>query len=276
MSGSNGRSYEVKLEWNSKEEQGLDLCLNELESTDFDWDKISGVHSTGLTQSHHNKSNKIQKKIFTLKDIEKMNESSSMSLNYQSSFISIYEVIAYENSFPPLVQFPEGMDLERLCKYSYMKRYYVKEIKELNELIHQIGRELLIIRGILDKSFYSEPFYERIIQSIRSNQVPEQWKRYSKVRTMTFSVWMKHLNDKRKYWAGISENIATSIMKFDLRMISDPKGLIDSFLLDNTYRRAPTVNFSEIVMSVKVLGPQERLKSNLQDVRRLNFRRAWC
>jgi hypothetical protein len=250
--------------------------LNELEGTDFDWDKISAVHSSSLAQTHHTKSNKVQRKIFTLKDIERMNESSSMSLNYQTSFVSIYEVLSFENNFPQPVPFPEGLDLERLCKYSYMKRYYVKEIKELNSVIQAIGKELAIIRGILEKTFYSEPFYEHIIESIRSNQVPEHWKHCSKVLTMNFSAWMKHLNDKRKYWALISENIATSIMKFDLRMITDPKGLIDSFLLDNSYRRAPTVNFSEIVMSVRVLGPQEKLKSNLQDVQNINFRRDSC
>jgi Dynein heavy chain C-terminal domain len=230
--------------------------------TDFDWDKIIGVNLSSLRTSHKLKANALMKNIIKMRDRDfTLENSSSFTSLSNAQLISNYELNSVETKMPDLIEFPEGIDLERICKYSYMKRFFVKEIREFNYMIAILTKEFNVVKGIVEKKFYSEPYYKTMIDCIMRNIVPDKWKSISRLRNMTFNIWLKHLQERQWYWMEIASKIATSILSFELNMIGNPKDLFDAYFLDHTYRRAPTMGFHEIILTFRIMNPHEKMKS---------------
>ena len=167
---------------------------------------------------------------------------------------------------PNEVEMLSSARLEEVCRYSYVKRFLVKECTKYNEFIIRVRRSLTDAR-LTDQQIYTGDMrLSKIAAQLKKCIVPEEWtKSWPRKAKKGFKIWAYFLMDRYAYFARFMVRIDLNYTRFDLSMLSDCRGLLNAYFLDCTYTRAPNMKFDDIVMVFKLTNVMDLNSDQLND-----------
>lgn len=167
------------------------------------------------------------------------------------------------DGLPPDVLLKDLPAIEESCKYSALKRFLLNQTLNFNALIARVRRETSYIQARVAGSFKADPAIDSLIEILRHGEVPKSWKIQSRKDRLSLDDWLKRLRDQQDFFVKLADNNFLRPNVFNLKFLSDPRGLLDAYQLDCTNQRAPSMRFDEIIMTYKLTTVFERNSSGL-------------
>ena len=164
---------------------------------------------------------------------------------------------------PPTVELSNLELLEEACKYSYIKRFLLKQTLALNNLLLKVKADVGHIQSRTIGHFKANSSIDLMLEALGKGKVPKEWKQISGKDHLDISDWIQRLRDQHVFFTKLVENNFLKPNVFNLKLIADPRGLLDAYHLDCANQRAPTMRFDEIVMTYKLTTVFERNSGGL-------------
>ena len=219
-------------------------------SLNIDYDKACGLNSEAIELYNRKKATFFSNNIINLekKDYSALIPSHLVESPLESSMSNLQQLLA---ACPTDVELLEEKEMADVCKYSHVKRFMLKEVLVLNALLGRVRRELSIILKTENKTYTSEPNIIKELEEIKANKVPKQLAIQSNRLGIPFNRWWTNLIDRTEYLKNVMSTFKSTQTIFNVSYLSDVRGLLDSYLLDCSYRRAPSMKFDDIIATFR-------------------------
>lgn len=155
------------------------------------------------------------------------------------------------SDLPKSIVLPAQGTIEEAIKYSHLRRYFVNEAYHLNDLLSRVREDLATFCRLKNGSFTEERPLLADLTQLSLGKIPQAWACQSG-KSLPLMPWLNRLRASAEFLGGLVEDLSKSVYFFDIRLFSNPSGLIDSYLLDATYRRAPSMKFDDITVSYRM------------------------
>lgn len=166
-------------------------------------------------------------------------------------------------SLPPDILIANLPALQEACKYSYLKRYLLKQMLSFIGLLRCIRDDVGHVQERLASRLKPDPQIDDIISALVHSQVPKAWKEMSRKNRLSLSDWLKRVREQHEFFTNLLENSFLKPNVFNFKLLADPRGLLEAYHLDCTNQRAPNMRFGEIVMTFKLTTVFERNSAGL-------------
>lgn len=167
------------------------------------------------------------------------------------------------DGLPPELIFGDVTAIEEACRYSYLKRFLLGQTLNFNALLRQVRHDVENLKLRISGQFKEDSSLDSLKETLIKGEVPLAWKLQSRKDRLKLVDWLKRLREQQDFFAKLIENAFLRPNVFNLKLISDPKGLLDAYHLDCTNQRAPNMGFDEIVMTYKLTTVFERNSAGL-------------
>lgn len=253
-------------DWFSRGELSIKDVIEDIKILAIDGDRTSGLNPDNIDEFNKQKAKFFSENIINLerKDYSALatKQSQDSELNFVRGIHSLLEEDDYQLvtnwHVPKRIQLPDEKTLSEICRYSYVKRFLVKEISTLNSLLGLVQEDITTMKAIDSGRFAADPNFKNLKNGLLKGRLPVQWTDISRVSGRSFKDWkdlikLRHHNLSKQ--AGLLERESKA---FNLRWFADPKGLLEAIMLDAAYRRAPSTKFDDIIMTFKTTNIFER------------------
>jgi hypothetical protein len=254
------RSFDFTKEWAVRSTDVFPEVVQEImRLTDMATERIVGMDSSVVTDAAKKKASFFSENIVNLEKklyeeiFRKPDDGPVVKLMTPEATLEL--VI---EGLPTDLHLGDVAALEEACRYSYLKRFLLRQAISFNHLLQTIRKDMINIKARIIGSFKDDSKIDSIIEVLIRGEVPKSWKEQSRKDRLALPAWLKRLKDQYDFFSKLVENSFVKPNVFNLKVISDPKGLIDAYHLDCTNQRAPNMSFDEIVLTFKLTTVFER------------------
>lgn len=261
------RSPDIGREWPAKFPEVFKEVLLEIASDpEIKGEKMTGISSQAMDEAQKAKTEFFSRNVINLErkdygEIFKIETLIQTESDLPSLLSELLSTLPYELKIKSL------KNLEEECKYSYLKRYLLGEVKKYNESIEIIRENIGVLQKVVLNEFKPTSNLSKMIDDIRMEKVPRSWMIASGIYQLSLTEWTERLTKRFEFLNSVVENNFVKIFVFDARLITDIKVLLDAYLLDCAYQRSPSMVFNDINMNFRMTTVFEKHAGSLQNVR---------
>lgn len=222
--------------------------VSEVIKMDIDFQKLTGLNPEAITEHKKKKADFFSENIVNLekKDYSALSRSRQPPKTPLLASLDFSFLTDLSAQLPKPVTLPDKKELDEVCKYSHLRRFFVKEIALHNELLAKIREDLAVFASLDAKEAAPEQAFLELTEGARRGKVPPAWV-YLSTKDLPLVAWMKRLLEANAFFARIAAELSRTVYFYDIRLFADPKGLLHSYLLDQTYKRAPSMKFDDVI-----------------------------
>lgn len=262
------RGYEIGREWPVKFPEAFrDVVAEVAASPEIKVGKLTGISQHSVEESQKLKGEFFSRNIINLEkkayaEIFKTDVVASML----QSFDTVGMISELTSKLPNPIILRSIEDSKEECRYSYLKRFLLKEVLLFNSLIARVRSDLECYLSISTDKYRPDRRLLHQIDELSTNRVPDQWMTLSGKSGVPLSTWMMRLCEREKFLERIVENNFLKVYLFDVRLITDVRALLQAYELDCAYQRAPSMQFHEVITTFKLTAVFERHVTSLAQV----------
>lgn len=260
-------------DWFSRGELNVKDVIEDIKMLQIDADRTSGLNPDNIDEFNKQKAKFFSENIINLerKDYSALaaKQSDGSELNFVRGIHNLLQDNDYQQvtdwNVPKLITLPDEKTLSEICRYSYVKRFLVKEITVLNCLLEHVQEDIHTMKMIDKGAFATDPYHKQMKHALLKGRLPEHWTDMSRVFGLTFKSWKDIVKLRHHHLSKQAALLERDSKTFNLRWFAHPKGLLEAIMLDAAYRRAPSTRFDDIIMTFKTTNIFERNMEQLSD-----------
>src|SRR3990167_2537016 len=260
------RSIDIMKDWFSRGDLSIKDVIEDITMMPIDADRTSGLNPDNIDEFNKQKAQFFSENIINLerKDYSALaaKQDTGSELNFVRGIHNLLQENDYHNAMnwkvPKEIILPDEKLLVEICRYSYVKRFLVKEVTLLNSLMTTIQEDLETLR-LIDRGVYAtDPTFTKMKEKLCTGMVPRTWRNMSSIAGLSFKKWKDIIKLRHHNLSKQAVLLERDSKIFNLKWFANPKGLLEAIMLDASYRRAPSTKFDDIIMTFKVTNIFER------------------
>lgn len=262
------RGLEIGREWQIRFPEAFrDVVAEVSASPEVKGDKLTGISQQSIEETQKLKGEFFSRNIINL---EKKAYTEIFKSDVVINILKTFDAGAMINGL--IAQLPNPILLRRLeelkeeCRYSYLKRFLLKEVILFNELIMTVRADLGSYMQIVTDKYRPDTRLAHDLHELSVDRVPHIWMTLSGKIGIPLTTWMKRIFEREKFLEKIVGNNFLKAYLFDVRLITDVKALLQAYELDCAYQRAPSMQFHDMITTFKLTQVFERHVSSLVQV----------